>query len=123
MFVNKNNFVLHPVMRHPMTGGWPGPGEGILNLLEGTITLTKPEDYTELPDDWFLPLTKKDRPPKGKEKIYRYMLSEKGWEAVKDQMRDGYCYPKCSFDEFADCLTHNIKHYRKTQERRAKAIA
>lgn len=121
--MDQNNFALHPICRNPMTGEWPSPGDEMLNLNSGirnASIIHRDTEMIEIPDEWLLPVAKKDLPPKKNQKVVGYLLSEKGFEANKDRLAKGFKYKKCSFDEYANCILTNARHYCRTLEKRRK---
>ena len=74
-----NNLNVTPIYSHPITNQFYHHQKSIpiLNIKLGKMEFIESE-ILNLPDDWFIPLNKKDVPVKEKEKPYRYMISMKG---------------------------------------------
>lgn len=127
-FINHNNFDVTVIYRHPITGEFPKVGEPILNIPHGLqgkafISETKAEEYIDLPDEWFQAVNKNHRAVKPKEKIHFYMLSALGWETHKEQIEQGYCYPKAPFKRFEECMLSYIKLHQRKLEKMNKSSA
>lgn len=121
MFLTRNRFNMTPVHRNPITGDWPATGDEVLDVSHGIKKARmrhSTDPMIEIADEWLLPMTRKDRPPKPGERVHSYMISRQGFEANLEQIRRGYCYPKSSFEDFVKCLEANWKHYEQTLERR-----
>lgn len=112
-FMDENNFCLNPIMRHPITGDWWKSDDIIFDFNLSSVVSIKSE-YIEIPDEWVLPVTRRNLPPKPNQKIKSYILSEEGLDANRDRLRKGFIYKKCTFEEFCDCITNNARHYFRT---------
>lgn len=117
--MDENHFDLNPVVRHPITGDWWKTDDIILDLNFRSIISIKSE-YIEIPDEWVLPVTRRDLPPKPNQKINIYILSEEGLNANRDRLSKGFKYKKCTFEEFCDCIISNSRRYFRTLNRRKK---
>lgn len=121
-FMDQNNFDIHPVSRN-LAGEWPHPGEAMIDLSEGFDNpkiVPRQTEFIEIPDEWLLPVVRNDLPPKPNQKIQRYQLSEQGFLANRDRLEKGYRYKKNTFEQYANCIIVNARHYMKTVARRAK---
>ena len=123
--MDQNNFDLHPICRHPMTGEWPAPGDEMLDLTNFSIAdgvppliVFRQTELIEIPDEWVLPVVNNGLPPKPNQKIQRYILSEEGFVANRARLEKGYRYQKCTFEEFAHSVVGNARHYKRTLAKR-----
>ena len=123
-FLDQNNFDLNPIYRNPMTGKWPAIDDEILDLtggFENPSIVARQTELIEIPDEWVLPVTSKNLPPKENQRIQSYILSEQGLLANRGRMEKGFKYKKCTFEEYAECVVCNARHYMKTVQNRQKS--
>lgn len=87
MFIKDNRLDEIPIRPCPLTGRISSPNDPDSNLfiqlnpdengvlIHGEPSIGIDKDFVELPDNWFMPLTKKSLPLKTNDKIYMYGLT------------------------------------------------